>query len=254
MSSTDRECEERGQAAAYVLRALEHDEVERYREHVARCAVCWAAVAELQPVADSLPAAVPVVVASEALRERVMGSVRSEAELLDAAGARADRPNFARPRARLRLRRPQLLTARPALRRPQLLTAGAALVAGLLIGAIVLNTGSSTPAVRVTTAQLASLPAGAHATVRQVGAHAELVVSGIAQPPRGKIYELWLAGESGAPRPTDALFGVTRSGSASVNVPGDLAGVRRVMVTAEPLGGSQHPTSAPIIVATLRSS
>jgi anti-sigma-K factor RskA len=234
----DRECEECGQAAAYVLRALEQEEAERYREHIADCAVCGAAVAELQPIADSLPAAVPGVVASEALRERIMGGVRSEAELLDAAGAGADRPQP----ARLRLRRPQLLTA------------GAALVAGLLIGAIVLSTGSQAPAVHVTTAQLASLPAGAHATLRQVGTHAELVVSGVSQPSRGKIYELWLAGETGAPRPTDALFGVTRGGSASVNVPGDLAGVRRVMVTAEPLGGSQHPTSSPIIVATLSSS
>jgi hypothetical protein len=234
------ECEERGQAAAYVLRALEQDEAESYREHVARCAVCSAAVADLQPIADSLPVAVPGVVASGALRERIMVGVRSEAELLNAAGASADRPQ----RARWRLR----------LRRPQLLTAGVALVAGLLIGAIVLSTGSSAPSVHVTTAQLASVPVGAHATLRQVGAHAELVVSGISQPPRGKIYELWLAGENGEPRPTDALFGVNHDGSASVNVPGDLAGVHRVMVTAEPLGGSSHPTSSPIIVATLHSS
>jgi hypothetical protein len=234
------ECEECGQAAAYVLRALEHDEAEHYREHVARCAVCSAAVADLQPIADSLPVAVPGGVASGALHERIMVGVRSEAELLNAAGARADRPQ----RARLRLR----------LRRPQLLTAGVALVTGLLIGAIVLNTGSRAPSVHVTTAQLASVPVGAHATLRQVGTHAELVVSGISQPPRGKIYELWLAGGNGNPRPTDALFGVNHRGSASVNVPGNLAGVRRVMVTAEPLGGSQHPTSSPIIVATLRSS
>lgn len=241
MGPEESECQECGQAAAYVLRALEHDEAERYREHITRCAVCSATVAHLQPVADSLPAAAPRAVASEELRERIMVDVRSEAELLNAAGASADRPHPGR-RARMRLRRPQLLTA------------GAALVAGLLIGAIVLNTGSSTPAVHVSTAQLASVPAGAHATLRQVGSHAELVVSGISQPPRGKIYELWLAGESGKPRPTDALFGVDRHGSASVNVPGDLAGVRRVMVTAEPLGGSRQPTSSPIIVATLHSS
>ncbi len=242
MSSTDRECEERGQVAAYVLRALEPEEAERYREHIVGCAVCSAAVADLQRIADSLPVAVPGVLASGALRERIMVGVRSEAELLDAAGASADRLQPTRRRVRLRLRRPQLLTA------------GVALVAGLLIGAIVLNTGSSTPSVHVTTAQLASVPVGAHATLRQLGAHAELVVSGISQPPRGKIYELWLAGENGNPRPTDALFGVNHEGSASVNVPGDLAGVSRVMVTAEPLGGSRHPTSSPIIVATLRSS
>ena len=245
MSPVDREesgCEERGQAAAYVLRALEHDEAERYREHVTHCAVCSATVADLQPIADSLPAAAPRVVSSGALRERIMVGVRSEAELLNAAGAGADRPQPARPRTRSRLRRPQLLIA------------GVALVAGLLIVAIVLSSGSSTPSVHVSTAQLASVPAGAHATLRQVGTHAELVVSGISQPPRGKIYELWLAGENGKPRPTDALFGVNRHGSASVNVPGDLAGVRRVMVTAEPLGGSSRPTSSPIIVARLHSS
>ena len=245
MSSTDRhsDCDEQAQAAAYVLHALEHVEAERYREHLARCAVCTAAISDLQPIADSLPAVAPRMIAPNALRERIMGSVRAEAELLHAAGAGADRPQSARPRLRL-----------PVRRRAQLLTAAVALSVGLLVGAIAINTGSSTPAVHVTTAQLASVAPGAHAVVRQVGAHAELVVSGIAQPPRGKIYELWLAREGKAPQPTDALFGVNRGGSASVNVPGDLAGVQRVMVTAEPLGGSLHPTSTPIIIATLRSS
>ncbi len=233
-------CEERAQAAAYVLRALEPAEAEHYREHLACCGVCAAAVSDLQPVADSLPAAAPRVVASELLRERIMDSVRSEAELLRASGAGADRPQRARLRARLRVRRPQLLTA------------AFALGVGLLVGAIAINTGTSTPAAHVTTAQLASVPVGAHAVLRQVGAHAELVVSGIPQPPRDKIYELWLAREGTAPQPTDALFGVNRGGSASVGVPGDLAGVRRVMVTAEPLGGSLHPTSSPIIIARLR--
>lgn len=236
----ESECEERGQAAAYVLSALEHDEAAHYREHLDRCAVCSSDVASLQPVADSLPASAPRMVASEELRERVMTSVRSEAELLKAAGAGADRPQPVSPRWRVR--------------RPQLLTAVAAMGAGLLIGAVVIDGGSQTPATRVTSAQLASMPPGARAVLRQVGAHAELVVSGVSQPPRGKIYELWLARAGVAPQATSALFGVTRSGDASVNVPGNLAGVRQVMVTAEPLGGSTRPTSSPIIVATLRSS
>ncbi|MGA9876019.1 MAG: anti-sigma factor [Solirubrobacteraceae bacterium] len=241
-SGANNDCEEYGQAAAYVLRALEQQEAERYREHLVHCAVCSTAVSELQPVADSLPAVAPRMVASEALRERIMSSVRAEAELLNAAGAVADRPRRARSRVGLRIPRPQLLTA------------ALALGVGLLIGAIAINTGSSTPAAHVTTAQLASVPAGAHAILRQVGTHAELVVSGISQPPHGKIYELWLAREGKDPQPTDALFGVNNSGNASVNVPGDLADVRRVMVTAEPIGGSLHPTSSPIVIATLQSS
>jgi anti-sigma-K factor RskA len=240
VSPFDSDCEERGQAAAYVLSALEQQEVERYRAHLDGCAACSADVARLQPVADSLATSVPHAVASKELRARVMASVRSEAELLHAAGAGADRPEPARPRWRMR--------------RPQLLVTAVAMGVGLLIGVLVVGTGSQTPTTHVTSAQLASLPLGAKAVLRQTGSHAELVVSGVSQPPRGKIYELWLARSGAAPQPTSALFGVTRAGDASVNVPGNLAGVRQVMVTAEPLGGSSHPTSSPIIVATLRSS
>jgi anti-sigma-K factor RskA len=234
------DCEEREQAAAYVLSALGHDEAARYREHLDGCAVCKADVAGLQPVADSLPRGVPHKTAPPDLRERVMASVRSEANLLKAAGAGADRPVLARSRWRLR--------------RPQLLTAAVALGVGLLIGALVLDTGSRAPATHVSTAQLASMPPGARAVLRQTGNHAELVLSGVSQPPRGKIYELWLARPGDAPRATSTMFGVTHSGSASVNVPGNLAGVHQVMVTAEPLGGSPHPTSSPVVVATLSSS
>ena len=240
MSRFDSDCAERGQAAAYVLSALEQQEVERYREHLGGCAVCTADVARLQPVADSLATSVPRAVASQELRARVMASVRSEAELLHAAGAGADRPEPVRPRWRMR--------------RPQFLIAAIAMGVGLLIGVAVIDTGSQAPTTHVTSAQVASLPLGAKAVLRQTGSHAELVVSGVSQPPRGKIYELWLARSGAAPQPTSALFGVNHAGNASVNVPGPLSGVRKVMVTAEPLGGSSHPTSSPIIVATLPSS
>jgi anti-sigma-K factor RskA len=235
------ECEEREQAAAYVLHALEGSEAEHYREHLEHCALCSADVAGLHPVADLLLADVPHVPASPELGERVMASVRPEAELLKAAGAKADRP----PSVRLKQR----------IRRPQLLVGAVAMGVGLLIGAIVINTGSRAPGTRVVPAQVASASSGARASLREVGGHAELVVSGVSQPPRGKIYEIWLARAGADPQATNALFGVTRSGGdASVDVPGNLAGVHQVMVTAEPLGGSAHPTSSPIIVATLRSS
>jgi anti-sigma-K factor RskA len=240
VSRFDSDCGEQGQAAAYVLSALEQQEVERYREHLDSCAACSADVARLQPVADSLATSVTHAVASRELRARVMASVRSEAELLHAAGAGADRPEPVRPRWRMR--------------RPQFLIAAVAMGVGLLIGVLAIDTGSHAPVTHVTSAQLASLPLGAKAVLRQTGSHAELVVSGVSQPPRGKIYELWLARSGAAPQPTSALFGVTHAGDASVNVPGNLSGVHQVMVTAEPLGGSSHPTSSPIIVATLPSS
>ncbi len=89
---------------------------------------------------------------------------------------------------------------------------------------------------------------GAHAYLRRGGHHGELEVYGMQEPPIGEVYEVWLQrGGRGSPQPTDALFGVTSAGQATVEVPGDLRDVREVLVTAEPLGGSTSPTSAPVL-------
>ncbi len=77
----------------------------------------------------------------------------------------------------------------------------------------------------------------------------ELVMRGMPAPPAGHVYELWIQRGSAAPSPTRALFSVTSAGSGDVGVPGSLQGVRRVLVTPEPVGGSLTPTHAPVIVA-----
>ncbi len=63
-----------------------------------------------------------------------------------------------------------------------------------------------------------------------------------AAPPDGQIYEVWLQ-RGGVAHPTTALFGVNDNGDAEVDVPGNLHGVSRVMVTREPAGGiaEAHP-------------
>ena len=75
----------------------------------------------------------------------------------------------------------------------------------------------------------------------------ELLVSHMRQPPIGEVYEVWLMRAHSAPQATDALFTVTSAGDGSVDVPGGLHGVREVMVTSEPLGGSSSPTSAAVL-------
>ncbi len=229
----DLGCEECVNAAAYVLGALE--EPERYREHLGTCASCRAEVAEQQLAANLLPSTVPPALASEELRERVLATVRSEAELLQAAGHQADNvPRGARRSSSHRL---------------SLLGAGVA-IAAVLVVLVALTLGGGAPArERVTSAQLA--PVGARASLRQVDGRGELVVYGMPQPPLGKIYEVWLSRGAGSPQPTDALFGVTSKGSGSVGVPSSLRGVREVLVTSEPLGGSSHPTSPPILRVVL---
>lgn len=231
---TNPDCDRSVDAAPYVLGALE--DAESYREHVAGCASCRAQVAELQLVVDVLPASVPPMVAGDALRERVLATVRSEAELL-AAGSQTDLPE-SRP-GRWRSRRVSLVGAGLAI---------AATVAAAV--AIAVNAGS-TAHERVTSAHVAANIGGAQASLRQTGNRAELVVSHMPQPPLGEIYEVWLARAAASPQPTDALFGVTNAGRGSVNVPGDLHGVKEVMVTGEPLGGSSHPTSAPLLRVVL---
>jgi hypothetical protein len=224
-------------AAPYVLGALEDPGC--FREHLAECSACSTEVSELQRVADMLPATSPPAVASKALRERVMATVRSEAALMHAAGERADEPERQARAGWLRSRRMPLLTG----------GAGLAAAAAVIV-LIAIGTGAGTHE-HVTTGQVASAMPDAHATLRQRGTRADLVVSGMPEPPLGKVYEVWLSRGTGTPQPTDALFSVTSRGSGAVDVPSSLHGVKEVLVTSEPLGGSTRPTSPPVIRVVL---
>ena len=236
MSATDGnlDCGRVLDAAPYVLGALEDGD--SYREHLEECATCRAEVAQLQPAVDTLPTSVPQVAAPEALRARVLTTVRSEAELLRAAGSGVDQ----RPRRNARWRMPRVSLA----------GAGAALAAAVAASVAIAVSLNVTSHERVTVAQVHNLP-GTSAALHQVGDRAELVVSGMPEPPLGKVYEVWLRRGSTTVAPTDALFSVTSRGSGSVAVPGNLHGVREVLVTSEPLGGSSHPTSNPVLRVAL---
>lgn len=234
----EQDCRRRVEdAAAYVLGALTEPELDSYREHLAGCAECVAEVVALQPIADSLALGVARAQAPENLQARLMEVVGGEAELLHAAGLEADRP----PRARSRWRG----WIGPAL------AGAAALAAGLLVGALVIGDkgGSAT---RTQTIEAVVLAPGYHASaaLQKAGSRVVLVVAGMPAPPPGHIYEVWLERGTQAPQPTDVLFSVTHSGGGSVGVPGDLKGISKVLVTAEPLGGSLKPTREPIIVAS----
>ncbi len=240
MSPIDpRECERRAQdAAAYVLGALPEQELASFHEHLDGCAECAAEVATLQPAADSLALAVTRVEAPLDLRDRLMAVVGGEAELLHAAGHEADLPPRRKAGWRARLA--------PAL------GAATALAAGLAIGALAIG-GSTNTVTKTQTIEAAVATPGYHATaaLEKSGSHLVLVVSGMPAPPPGHIYEVWLERGTRAPQPTDVLFSVTHSGGGSVGVPGSLGGVSKVLVTAEPLGGSLKPTREPVIVASI---
>ena len=228
-------------AASYLLRAMPDGEWEQYATHLTTCEACAAKVAELGVVSDALLNAVPQVAAPPAIRDRVMSVVRAEAELLQAAGVSADRPAARESRRRFRL--PEL---RPW---PATVLATSLVALGIGGGALLVGGDESEPASR--TIACASAPGKAKCEMQVVGDRVKLVVAGLQAPPEGRIYQVWIdRGEGTAPEPTEALFSV-RKGRASVLVPGDLAGVKQVLVTDEPIGGSEVPTRQPVIAARM---
>jgi hypothetical protein len=234
-------CPRTDDAASYVLHAMSDGECETFQAHLGRCDACSAKVAELQFVGDALLSGVPQLTAPAPIRDRVMSIVRAESELLLAAGHGADRPEPARRRRRF-----SVLSLRPL---PAAALASVALVLGIGGGAL-LSGGDGRPAARTVAAKVDV--AGASAQMRLSSDSAKLVVAGMPSPAEGRVYQVWLdRGGKRTPEPTDALFSVSREGRASVDVPGDLHGVKAVLVTDEPQGGSRIPTRAPVISASL---
>lgn len=219
---------------AYVLGALPDAERETVAAHIETCPVCAEDASSLQRAATNLIETVPVLDPPPELRGRIMAVVESEAALLRAASG-APQPRRARtPRRRASWSGP--VTAR------WVATAAALLVLGGVIGAVwPTGGGTSTRTVQASaggSAQRAYLEVG--------GDHAQLVVDGLASPPAHKVYEVWVQHGSERPRPAGALF-VVRSGR--VDIPMRVVRGDRVMVSAEPPGGSPQPTSAPVVVS-----
>lgn len=245
-------CQHRDTVASYLLGALADAERREFETHLATCAHCREDLVSLRIVADALPLAVPPVAPPPQLRDRLMETVRAEADVLSAAGPAADRPR----RAPSRRRRFSLSPSRPL----ALAGAAAALVVGAAVG---FGVGSATndeqtktqTVVQVRTVQAAvdaaAAPRGTAVIVLRDGV-ATLRVRGLPAPPDGKVYEVWLLRRgAAAPSPTDALFSVSRgAGSGRVALP-SVRGVEAVLVTAEPDGGSPAPTSQPFINASL---
>jgi anti-sigma-K factor RskA len=230
-------------AGAYVLHALEADEAGDYARHLETCAECAQEVAALRPVADTLPLAAPVEMPPDALRGRIMAIVESEAELLRASGAEADRP----ARAERRERRGPLgwLGAL----KPLPIAGLAAAVLAVGVGAGVLIDSGGGPTTKTTTAQVAA--AGASAVLRTTGDTTELAVSRMPAPPSGRVYQVWLKRDGEAPEPTHTLFNVRSDGKATVRITEPVDHADQLLVTAEPSGGSIVPTSNPVLKAQL---
>jgi anti-sigma-K factor RskA len=239
-------CAHRENVGSYVLHALPDDEYERFALHLSECADCQREIDELQGAADSLPLATEQLVPPPELRDRIMAVVRAEAELLNAAGARADEPERAPARPE---RIPWWKRRLPSLRLlPAAGLATAVLAVGVLAGVLLTNGGDSTRTVNAKVT-LASAPS-ARASLDVTGDDGRLKVSGFPAAGSDRVYQVWLV--KGKAKPASAgLFRVPASGSATFAIPESMKGVDQVMVSVEPGGGSDQPTSDPIAAASM---
>jgi len=212
-----------GDAAAYVLGALEPAEAEEFRRHIAECEACREQVAAYERVTEVMPAGGESYEVPSGLRRRVMREVRATPKPAAATPPQIRAPRSWRP-----------LTA---------LAGGLAVVIVAAIVAVALSTsGSGTRTIEAS---------AGNAELRITSGRGDLIVHRLPQLPTGRIYQMWVQRGNGAPAPTGTLFSVSAGGTAAVGVPGSLDGVSAVMVTQEPAGGTPAPTSAPVIVARL---
>jgi anti-sigma-K factor RskA len=208
--------------AAYVLGALERDEAADFERHLEGCERCREEMTWLEPAVQTLPEAVERQEPPRALRNALMAEVREDAREASA--------------------RPSPTRGRRWLLKPAMGFAVVALLVAGVLGYEVGNGGSDGGGGASTLErQVGSLSV----KMVQEGDSGTLQLSGVRQLPPDKVLEAWVERE-GQVEAVPALFVPNRDGQAETRI-ADMNGVAVVMVTEEPQGGSEAPTSKPIM-------
>lgn len=214
--------------AAFLLGALEPGEAAELERHLAGCEECRTELEWLRPAAQLLPESVERVEAPPQLRGRLMEQVRSEAESAPA------------PR---RTRRWSIggWSLRPVAGLAALVLVVAA-VAAYAIGSGDSGGGNATTVV-------SGHSPGVVAEVVRDGGSGTLHLTNLHQLPSDKVLQAWVE-RDGRVVSAKTLFVPNQDGTASATID-DMEGVKTVMVTAEPRGGSVQPTSPPIATVSI---
>jgi anti-sigma-K factor RskA len=222
---------------SYVLDAVSDQEREEFERHLPQCPSCDAEVRGLRETAARLALAAAVAPPAR-MEPRVLAAAHRTRQLPPRPGDRPRRLTFPRiPRRVVTLAAAASVAVAAGLGVTQLTTqhqlqsvrAGNAAIARVL----------TAPDTRVRTARTS---AGGSVTVVASAGLREAVVSatGMAAPPAGRVYQVWVMSGSGA-RSAGLLHGGTLLASAVA--PGD-----RIGITVEPAGGSPRPTTTPVAV------
>lgn len=240
---TEGDCSHDSQAVAWALGTLSAEETERFAAHLATCETCAPLVARIREVVDVLPDSVQQEVPPAELRARIMSAVEAEANLFRAADEVGPWPEPARARKRT----PGALVG--------VVVVLSLLAVGVLVGSALTSNkrnGEPRTAVRTTTGSVTDAGGGprARAAVIERDKTSQLVLTDIAPPPQGRVYQAWVIRHESAPTPTGALFSIPQTGDTKVSLP-SLTDVERVIVTAAPPRGSPAPTPPPLVVVLL---
>jgi anti-sigma-K factor RskA len=208
--------------AAYMLGALEGDETAEFERHLEGCERCREEMGWLEPAVQTLPEAVERQEPPRQLRAALMAEVRSDAR------EAAARPSPAR-------RRRWLL-------KPAMGFAALALLVAGVVGYEVGKDGSDGGGGASTVERQVD---GLTVKMVQEGDTGTLQLAGVHQLPPDKVLEAWVERE-GQVEAVPALFVPDRNGQAETRI-ADMTGVKVVMVTEEPQGGSDQPTGEPIM-------
>ncbi len=240
-------------SGAYAIDALDDIERAQFERHLAECHECRAEVDSLREAAGLLPetaAADPPA----ALRDRLLAEVATVRPLPPITPPTGSEPPTVSGDGRGRRR-----WLAP-------LAAAAAVVAALGVGATVWHPWTDeTSQAPVTSAadRVRQAPDAVTVTHKVDGGEATIVASrslnqfvvsteGLPALPPGKVYEMWLQDADEGMVPVNG--GLMTAADATVVLDGDVSHAVGAGITVEPAGGSQVPTSDPVVLFDLENA
>ncbi len=262
-------------SGAYAVDALDDAERTSFEQHLAVCADCRAEVSELSATAHSL-GSLTETAPPPSLRSAVLAGiaqVRPLPPLSEDAAAPApavpstsisvpaDGPAAHDDRSEPGAGDTVVPIGRHRRHRRTAWFAAAAAAAVIAVGGLVWSPWSDdatppSPLAQVTTASDAQRTSSTRAGVttevvysKQLG-KAAISVKGLPPAPAGKTYQLWYVGAGGTIT-SAGLFAVDPDGNGSALLSGQATPTDKVAVSVEPAGGSEQPTTDPLVVLPL---
>jgi anti-sigma-K factor RskA len=221
--------------AAYMLGALEPGEAAEFERHLEGCERCRAEMRWFEPAVQTLPESVERQEPPRSLRESLMAEVRADARQAGAEVGAERRSLADRLREAFGSRGLRLAT-------------GFAVVALMVAAAAGYEIGKGGDQ-EEGASTIVSRSHGITVKMVREGNGGTLRLAGLHQLPPKKVLEAWVRRE-GKVEPVPALFVPDREGRASTQIE-DMSGVDTVMITEEPQGGSEEPTSPAIVTMSV---